>query len=715
MADYTNNYKYVAEAWIENGEEEGFKTSFLNSLFLQWQGHSDDEQNPKFNADMVDGHHYSEIEGLINEAVSNTIQKFYLGYTHIGGHGEDEHYIIGSEAVRLYPNTSTMTEVPSGFNTYQEYIDSFIFPWNPNSTEEYEVGSLQEITNPNLYQVIKEMYYQLQDDLSEKADLNEFESFKQEQEDFNSQFDNFHFTEDGIDASSVNGLRFFIVTQEQYENVSEESKRNIHNIYIIKEEEDITSYYESIGESNKTQYDGNPDIAPWDRAYEFKVGYTTYNNQENVLCLMYKLTSEDDTQWKVIAPTRDFIDEENLDTLISENLNEANRPLDKNNFIASVNYFNPTSDKKSILKFPITRVYDDRYISGARYPNYTQDESGLSTIDVPIITRTENITDASGTTVATLKILDLKNPLSNLKTVLDNKINSVKNIIGNSNDSSSKNTLYGKIRQNTESIGSITNSFNNFIGNSTKTLPQLESDIAGLGDEIAREVKYNLTTNINTWDKYYLGGYIFPKVNATVWRDKAQGQIKTSKTAAKNPSVNFNQDYYVSKVEVNRILGLARIYLSFYHYYRTSQKGKWVRPTAKYYDKKTKKYEYVSWYTYWTSVVIKPSSGQNQSPDNVTTTLGFKEDNKYIAKPYSNIVYPSKSYPQNCFININPNCTTCSKATDKEKPAIYVNCNLSKEQWVHFYGSVVYPIETRDNATFDISEDDMEEYDTGDD
>ena len=57
-----NNSKYIAEAWIDNGEEQSFKESYLNSLIEQYQG-----EGNGFDADTVDGKHWDDIESFVND------------------------------------------------------------------------------------------------------------------------------------------------------------------------------------------------------------------------------------------------------------------------------------------------------------------------------------------------------------------------------------------------------------------------------------------------------------------------------------------------------------------------------------------------------------------------------------------------------------------------------------------------------------------------
>ena len=512
MAEYTNNYKYIAEAWIENGEEEGFKTAFLASLFYQWQGHSDDEQNPKFNADMVDGRHYEDISNEISDAVADTVKKFYIGYTYFEGQTSDIEYKIGIEAVHLYPDISQVTMEPADFLTY---VNAFEFPWD--SSEEYEIGQLTTNENPNIYQIIKELYYQLN---QAKADNNEFQDFKENQiifnDDVSDALSRFHITEDGLDASTVNGLRFFVVTQSQYEAYAAEVRQNIHNVFIIKEPGEISSYYESLGEENPQDiYKQNPDIAPWNRAYMFKVDVV-----DGETYLMYKLTGEDDVNWQIIAPTSDFVDIEYIRTIIAENVPQGTKEYFKNlNHTLNANNNN---DYKMILNFPTTNVYDKRYISGALSSSFSYNSNNDNIIEssqkveVPI-------TQKNG-----LQFLDFSNStsniLGNLKDSLNSRITSLKTrfdalntLVGNINDSSSQQTVFGKINQNQANISANTNTINNLINGATINIKDAQDELLSLDDRLTSlgsTVENNEKFDILFFNKYRKEGNLVINTNS---------------------------------------------------------------------------------------------------------------------------------------------------------------------------------------------------------
>ena len=79
MTANENNRKYIAEAWIENGEDEAFKKSFLEHLLKQYQVHTEDGSG--FCADMVDGLHASDIRREIEEATEHFLTEFQIGNT----------------------------------------------------------------------------------------------------------------------------------------------------------------------------------------------------------------------------------------------------------------------------------------------------------------------------------------------------------------------------------------------------------------------------------------------------------------------------------------------------------------------------------------------------------------------------------------------------------------------------------------------------------
>ena len=133
-----NNRKYIAEAWIDNGKEEDFKTSFLESLLDQLQHHKNDDEGEGFDADMVDGKHYCEIIQEFDDKINDLMSSFSIGKVLFSKNKKD--YEITFEGVKLFiPETDGYTE------------SDRTLPWLENPYEPQD-------SSPNLLEVFNSLY-----------------------------------------------------------------------------------------------------------------------------------------------------------------------------------------------------------------------------------------------------------------------------------------------------------------------------------------------------------------------------------------------------------------------------------------------------------------------------------------------------------------------------------------------------------------------------
>lgn len=347
---YENNNKYIGEAWIENEEEEEFKKSFLKGLLEQWQGHTDD--NSGFNADRLDGYHYNDIHNEIENAVEPLMNEFEIGYVEFRNTNESTQYYLGFDGVKLFIE---------GVEGYTD--NNKILPWKTEPEEQA----------PDLYEVFASLYNTLD---AKKTDIDVFNEFKDYAEEQFAIFNNIvealsdNINEDGtLNADTVNGLRFFIVTQAQYNEMKNSSDpavaakvRNIHNIFIIRSHEDIVNggYPDGV-------YGGNPDINVIDKYYQFRVAYATTIDDETgeeirQKWLQYK--HQDGEDWMNICPTKDFMDENYLAGIVVETLkNRTDYVLNQTAFNNSLRNV-PVSDASD---FPLINYTRNKFIKGAFY------------------------------------------------------------------------------------------------------------------------------------------------------------------------------------------------------------------------------------------------------------------------------------------------------------------------------------------------------------
>lgn len=407
MTDYENNYKYIAEAWINNGEEEDFKASFLTSLLLQWQGHGHG-----FNADMLDGHHYSDIAAEISTATNGVMKNFTIGDTAFNGENTDQNYKIDLRAVTLYPEELHLrTDDPGEQNPG-------VYPWDDEedyiNTGWYTDYSNLQNPNPDLFWILAQLYQRLSSKIDEKANQSEVDELKEAFE--NAGLDELQesMTPNGINAFSVNGLRFFVKTPAQYEQVPPEQKKDIHNVFIIKDPEDLAA-------NGMETYDQNPDIQPFHMGYEFDV--LTIDDE---LWLVYRVGGN---EWKQIAKAADFIDPESIEEAIRNVMGDDTFVINKDVLKNSLVQMDPitAADENQI---PLTKYVKDNYIYGGEYQTfgYTNPTASKPSGEITLSSTT---TDVPTTTKNGYKYLSLQNPFSSLKTALDKKLNKMQDLLSN--------------------------------------------------------------------------------------------------------------------------------------------------------------------------------------------------------------------------------------------------------------------------------------------
>lgn len=209
-----NNRKYIAEAWIENGKEEEFKKSFLNALIEQWQGHRDDGSG--FNADKLDGKHLSYFDEYFECILNNTIKTFQIGFQTIIPTQIEEikKYKLGFEAIQLF------LPGQSGYLS-----DELKLPWDAPGTS-YAEGDI-----PSLHETFRLLYEKINEIMVSKECFNEkfCQPFYGEGgyiEDLDKLATAIHnIDSDGnINAQTINGLRFYVLTQAQYDREKENTQ-----------------------------------------------------------------------------------------------------------------------------------------------------------------------------------------------------------------------------------------------------------------------------------------------------------------------------------------------------------------------------------------------------------------------------------------------------------------------------------------------------------
>lgn len=367
----TDNKKYIAEAWIDNGKDEEFKKSYLKALIEEYQGHGNG-----FDADMVDGMHYNDIKNYIDNLDKQALKKFSIGNTVFSPDRQSTHYILGFEAIKLYNK-----DFDGSDSDYRE------LPWREVSEEEI----------PTLYDVIAELYnitYFGGEEDEGKTNKEIYEAFKSTVEEINSRLLSLETTLEGkiidgkLDSDSVNGIRFFIYTPEQYAALEEDALTNpesekklksIHNVFIIKSRQEIIDggYEEGI-------YPYNPDVAVIDKHYKFRViNQNAYDEETNeyVDGAWLQYTHQDCDTWFNLCPARNFISIDDIYGTVAELLEtKTDYKINKDSLEASLQDVEVSDD----LNIPFVNYIRNNYLRGGiySYNPETNDKIFLDTIEI---------------------------------------------------------------------------------------------------------------------------------------------------------------------------------------------------------------------------------------------------------------------------------------------------------------------------------------------
>lgn len=327
-----NNEKYIAKSWIDDGVEEGFKKSFLESLLNQWQG-----EGNGFDADKLDGKHYCQIINDIDEKIDGLIPSFQIGNVHFNRDNINSNsgiLRVGFDGVQL--------NVP-GEDGYEDYQR---LPWD----EEGETRSGE----PNLLKAFEELYEIVDSKLdgSYQSSIDTLISFK------NNLDDSISYDSTGkvlINAQTINGIRIYLKTPSQYQELkeaaaedenSDEAKliNDPHNLFIINDGSSIPEDIHAM----------QPGTQPISSYYQFRKIKKEVEGENGSIkeeyWLQYKHSNEYDDQWHDICKTEEFIDYETLVTTFIEFMeNNANYTINSDSLNRSLNNTNFNDDNSSNL------------------------------------------------------------------------------------------------------------------------------------------------------------------------------------------------------------------------------------------------------------------------------------------------------------------------------------------------------------------------------
>lgn len=450
-----NNRKYIAEAWVDSKKEQEFIKSYLQNLLEQWEGHGNG-----FDADTVDEMHWEDIQQTITDLTQGFVDAFQIGYTKISS--DAFQYYLGFEAIKLYNIDA------DGASDEDKKL-----PWSVDSYTERD-------SIPNLHEVINTLYdltYFGDSELiafpSEWDSQNEFDRTNKTLyeflynafQDVVSRFEpieslvNEKFKNGNLDADTVNGIRFFIYTYEQYaeleasadeydpnsDNNTQQAKQDYEklysptNVFILVSKEDLIAHGYKDG-----YYPNNPDTAIINKFYQFRV---YLNPEREVKELQYKF--EDEKNWHYICDAKDFLDRNEIQSQLIDILN------------TSTSYsLNPDAVENALQN--TLQEIKDKLIEGAFYDYVDNDNKTM----VPI------------KTINNLRYLDLTSFEKTLSNKAEQDLLNYKERLEGANGDGG---LLGDLKNIINSIlGDVSNIKNNLIPSLSNKITTVENNISNL-------------------------------------------------------------------------------------------------------------------------------------------------------------------------------------------------------------------------------------------
>ena len=506
MMTAENNRKYIAEAWIGNKEEEEFKKSYLNSLIRQWQGHLNG-----FDADTVDGFHKEDILKAIDDETKELLKSFYIGKTFFSKSNETIQYFLGFEGIKLYNIQAEDTE-----------DEDKQLPWS-NIIYDDEEG--REI--PNLLDVIRQLY-----NLTYFGEQYSGITNKEIYETFIERLDSIESSVlavegvlagkidiDGkLNADYVNGLRFFIYTPEQYQDLKDKAKiyddgeeedyesyegyskklHSINNIFIIKSRQEIID-----GGYEDGVYPYNPDNAIIYKDYVFRVDNAVDEGHEGKY-LQY--SHEDSSVWHDMCPVTDFFDVEFFTNQIINILdNESNYTLNPDAVKEALTHVEVSNDTVDI---PLLNYARDNFVAGGIYDYVTDDDK---------ITLPNN-------KIGQFTYLDLTSLVNDLKEdtqEVQNNLNEYKEEI--SGETGELTGIKGDVRTINDNISDIRGGSTKSIQDCWNKLDAIQTKLNKMVDETFPEYK-----RLHKWENLYttqewINSSATKSMNLTMWVNKGLG------------------------------------------------------------------------------------------------------------------------------------------------------------------------------------------------
>lgn len=244
-----DNKRYVGDVFID-GKTDRLLQEFLTNLFNQYNG-----EGKGFDADMLDGHHYSEIEDELLRLDSEKLSSIMIGST-VFNLEQSSGYLHFSDIIYDdYTSLPWRENVPNNYNITSNLTDLYSTIMNyvdDTKVDKQKVDEEDDSNNPRM-KVLSDNNFSDED----KQNLNTISNNLLNS--LTPYIDKNGVEHQLLNSYTVNGLRFILITQDNYnalKNSSVQSERDYvnswRNVFIIKDANQMPTEMEY---SNPLAYD----------------------------------------------------------------------------------------------------------------------------------------------------------------------------------------------------------------------------------------------------------------------------------------------------------------------------------------------------------------------------------------------------------------------------------------------------------------------------
>lgn len=518
-----DNKRYVGDVFID-GKTDKLLQEFLTNLFEQYNG-----EGKGFNADMLDGHHYSEIEEELNRLDAEKLSTITIGST-VFNSNQSTNYLHFSDV--LYDDYTALPwkdTIPLNYDISQTLMDLYTFVMT-EITNSANTKVDKEQVNPNDTSESPRMKVLSDNNFSDtdKNNLNKLTngilpSVVQYTDENNN-------TQSVLNSQLTNGLRFILITEETYnlyKNSSDPNKQKFinswRNVFIFVDENNMP---DSVEYQNPLSYDlkdGYRFRLANDPASIEDVEIDVDYDDPNPVWLQFKHNWA--SEWTNIAPLQDFLlGAEFDDTIVG--VVEDNQ---------NINY------NQIALKRALESVLNNKQNANYLGLNYIPIEDKTSLIHQLIKSGTPLAQSVDSNGFANV---DITNAFQPEFTEINNKLNAITN-------QQKTGSLDVQITNLKDTVDGLNNQINGAQADSIiKKLSSIEQNVSNINATVS-----SINSNLNaygTWETANVGGLTYTDKGTT----------------------------YNSTCIFNRKLQIAMFYFSFNQYGYKGQSG-WVSHSSK--------------------------------------------------------------------------------------------------------------------------------------